>query len=148
MNTFCDLTDRHCKPCEGGVDPMSREQAEALVKQVEGWELSGDGKQISRRFEFKGFYKTVAFINAMAWVANSENHHPDFSAGYNYCVVNFTTHAIDGLSENDFICAAKVNELLGRQFFKNNFQAPGRQQRGVTTASSERICGNLLSAAC
>ncbi len=113
MNTVCDLSDRHCKPCEGGVEPMSREQAEALVAQVPGWELSDDGKQISRRFEFKGFYKTVAFINAMAWVANTENHHPDFSAGYNYCEVNFTTHAIDGLSENDFICAAKVGELLG-----------------------------------
>ncbi len=112
MNTVCDLSDRHCKPCEGGVEPMSREQAEALVAQVPGWELSDDGKQISRRFEFKGFYKTVAFINAMAWVANTENHHPDFSAGYNYCEVNFTTHAIDGLSENDFICAAKVGELL------------------------------------
>ena len=112
MNTVCDLSDRHCKPCEGGVEAMSREQAETLIAQVPGWKLSDDGKQISRRFEFKGFYKTVAFINAMAWVANTENHHPDFSAGYNYCEVNFTTHAIDGLSENDFICAAKVGELL------------------------------------
>ena len=68
--------------CEGGVDPMTREQAETLIGQVENWQLSEDGKMISRRFEFKGFYKTVAFINAMAWVANSENHHPDFSAAY------------------------------------------------------------------
>ena len=112
MNTVCNLTDRHCKPCEGGVDPMSREQAESLASQVGGWELSADGKLISRRFEFKGFYKTIAFINAMAWIANSENHHPDFSAGYNYCLINFTTHAVDGLSENDFICAAKINALL------------------------------------
>jgi 4a-hydroxytetrahydrobiopterin dehydratase len=113
MNQVCNLSDKNCKPCEGGVDPMTREQAETLIKQVEGWELSEDSKTISRRFEFKGFYKTVAFINAMAWVANSENHHPDFSAGYSFCEVNFTTHAIDGLSENDFICAAKLNELLG-----------------------------------
>ena len=112
MTTFCDLSQGHCKPCEGGVDAMSREQAEALVKQVEGWSLSDDGKMISRRFEFKGFYKTVGFINAMAWVVNAENHHPDFKAGYNYCEVGFTTHAIDGLSENDFICAAKINELM------------------------------------
>ena len=112
MTTVCDLTDRHCKPCEGGVDPMSREQAETLVSQVDGWTLSADGKTITRRFEFKGFYKTMAFINAMAWIANAENHHPDFSAGYSFCEVNFTTHAIDGLSENDFICAAKINELL------------------------------------
>ncbi|HLF29413.1 MAG TPA: 4a-hydroxytetrahydrobiopterin dehydratase [Xanthomonadales bacterium] len=112
MTTVCNLTDRHCKPCEGGVDPMSRQQAETLVSQVEGWALSADGKAISRRFEFKGFYKTMAFINAMAWVANNENHHPDFTAGYSYCEISYTTHAIDGLSENDFICAAKINELL------------------------------------
>ena len=112
MNTFCDLTDKSCKPCEGGVDPMTREQSETLIGQVTGWQLSEDAKTITRRFEFKGFYKTVAFINAMAWVANSENHHPDFSAGYNFCEVTFTTHAIDGLSDNDFICAAKINALM------------------------------------
>ena len=112
MSTVCDLTDRHCKPCEGGVDPMTLAQAETLVSQIPGWTLSPDGKTITRRFEFKGFYKTMAFINAMAWIANAENHHPDFSAGYGHCVINFTTHAIDGLSENDFICAAQVNALF------------------------------------
>jgi 4a-hydroxytetrahydrobiopterin dehydratase len=112
MTTVCSLTDRHCKPCEGGVDPMTRQQAEMLVSQVTGWALSADGKTINHRFEFKGFYKTMAFINAMAWIANAENHHPDYSSGYNYCDISFTTHAIDGLSENDFICAAKINELL------------------------------------
>ena len=114
MATVCNLTDRHCKPCEGGIDAMSHEQAETLIKQIPGWVLAADGKTISRRFEFKGFYKTMAFINALAWIANAENHHPDFSGGYGHCVVNFTTHAIDGLSENDFICAAKVNELFAR----------------------------------
>ncbi len=89
MTNEPDLTHRHCKSCEGGVDPMSRKQAETLVKQVPGWELSADSKTISRRFEFKGFYKTMAFINAMAWIANSEDHHPDFSAGYNYCDSEF-----------------------------------------------------------
>lgn len=112
MNNETDLKERRCKPCEGGVDPMGREQAEALVDQVPGWKLSEDGKSISRRFEFKGFYRTVGFVNALAWVANREDHHPDFSAGYNYCEVTFTTHAVGGLSENDFICAAKVNALL------------------------------------
>ena len=107
-----NLTNRHCKPCEGGVVPLTHKRAETLVNQVPGWNLSADGKTISRRFEFKGFYKTMAFINAVAWIANREDHHPDFSAGYNYCAVSFTTHAIDGLSENDFICAARINELL------------------------------------
>ncbi len=112
MNNECSLTDRHCEPCEGGVDPLDRDKAEKLLEQVEDWKLADDAKSISRRFEFKGFYKCVAFINAMAWIANQEGHHPDFKAGYDYCEVKFTTHAIDGLSENDFICAAKINELF------------------------------------
>lgn len=107
------LTEQKCIPCEGGVQPLSKEEANHFLSQVDDWTLAEDGKSIYRRFEFKGFYKTVAFINAMAWVANQEMHHPDFSAGYNFCAVTFTTHAIDGLSENDFICAAKLNALLG-----------------------------------
>jgi 4a-hydroxytetrahydrobiopterin dehydratase len=112
MSVACELTEKTCLPCEGGVDPIDAETAREMLSQVPGWTLSEDGKMISRRFEFKGFYRTMAFINAMAWVVNRENHHPDFSAGYNYCDVGFTTHAIDGLSENDFICAAKVSALL------------------------------------
>jgi len=91
---------------------MEREEAERMLGEIEGWSLSDDGKKINRRFEFRGFYRTMSFINAMAWMVNNEGHHPDFSAGYNYCDVDFTTHAIDGLSENDFICAAKLNALL------------------------------------
>ena len=112
MTTSCDLTQKLCVPCEGGVPQMSREEAEAALPDIPGWELSDDALSIKRRFEFKGFYKCMAFINAMAWVANSENHHPDFAAGSRYCEVSFTTHAIDGLSENDFICAAKLNALF------------------------------------
>ena len=112
MNTVCDLSNRHCVPCEGGVPTLTRTEAETLLADVPGWELADDVKSIRRRFEFKGFYKCMSFINAMAWVANAENHHPDFSAGYSFCEVTFTTHAIDGLSENDFICAAKVNALM------------------------------------
>jgi len=112
MNEVCDLTNKHCVPCEGGVDSIERENAEQMLLDIPGWELSDDGKMINRRFEFRGFLSTMSFINAMAWMVNRENHHPDFSAGYNYCLVGFTTHAIDGLSENDFICAAKLNTLI------------------------------------
>jgi 4a-hydroxytetrahydrobiopterin dehydratase len=112
MNEHTALTEKKCLPCEGGMEPLKPDVAQALVKQVPGWTISEDGTRISRRFEFKGFYKTMAFINAMAWIANRENHHPDFEAGYHYCQVNFTTHAIGGLSENDFICAAHVNALI------------------------------------
>lgn len=107
-----ELKERRCKPCEGGVDAMNEDQAKALIDQVPGWALANDAKSIGRRFEFKGFYRTMAFVNALAWIAHQEDHHPDFSAGYNYCEVSYTTHAVGGLSENDFICAAKVNALL------------------------------------
>ena len=107
-----DLQTKHCKPCEGGVDPLDRERATELLAQVPGWELSEEADSITRTFRFKGFFRTMSFINAMAWIANQEGHHPDFSAGFNFCKVTFTTHDIDGLSENDFICAARVNALL------------------------------------
>ncbi|MDX1571785.1 MAG: 4a-hydroxytetrahydrobiopterin dehydratase [Xanthomonadales bacterium] len=107
-----ELTEKSCKPCEGGVRPLSRDEAEAMLAQVDGWTLNDDATVITKDFKFKGFYKTMAFVNAMAWIANRENHHPDFEVGYGHCLVNFSTHAIDGLSENDFICAAKVNALL------------------------------------
>ena len=112
MGNQNDLAGRRCKPCEGGVDKMERRQAEVLVEQVPGWDLGPDGDSIRRRFEFGDFYRTMAFVNALAWIANREDHHPDFSAGYNYCDVTWTTHAVGGLSENDFICAAQVNALL------------------------------------
>ncbi|MFT5138815.1 MAG: 4a-hydroxytetrahydrobiopterin dehydratase [Lysobacterales bacterium] len=112
MSTVCDLSEKHCVPCEGGVPTIERAEAETLLQSLEGWNLSEDGSMINRRFEFRGFFRTMSFINAMAWVVNEQGHHPDFSAGYNYCEVGFTTHAINGLSENDFICAARVNALL------------------------------------
>lgn len=106
-----ELTEKHCLACEGGVAPLTREEAERLLKKVPGWQLSTDGKEIFREYSFKNFYKTMAFVNAVAWIANQENHHPDLKVGYNYCNIHFHTHAIGGLSENDFICAAKINKL-------------------------------------
>ena len=106
------LTERSCKPCEGGVDPLTQDAARKLMSNLDSaWSLSDDGKLISREFTFGGFYKTMAFVNAIAWIANQEGHHPDLEVGYGRCLVNFTTHAIDGLSENDFICAAKIDAL-------------------------------------
>jgi 4a-hydroxytetrahydrobiopterin dehydratase len=111
MSTACDLQSKHCVPCEGGVPKLTKEEVNNLLAKVNHWEASADNTLISRRFTFKGFYKTMAFVNAVAWIANQENHHPDLEVGYNYCVVKYMTHAIGGLSENDFICAAKVDEL-------------------------------------
>jgi 4a-hydroxytetrahydrobiopterin dehydratase len=107
-----NLKTMKCIPCEGGVAPLNRVQAEDLAKQLNpAWSISTDTKSITRKFEFKGFQKTIGFVNALAWVVNQENHHPDLKVGYNYCEVSFSTHAIDGLSENDFICAAKIDAL-------------------------------------
>ena len=108
-----DLLEKKCQPCEGGVPPLESAAAEELLKALDdAWSISSDGKWIRREFEFTGFNRTMGFVNAVAWIANTEGHHPDLEVGYGKCVVNYTTHAIDGLSENDFICAAKIDRLL------------------------------------
>ncbi|NND45817.1 MAG: 4a-hydroxytetrahydrobiopterin dehydratase [Xanthomonadales bacterium] len=106
------LSDKHCKPCEGGAEPIAADRAGILLQQVPGWAVCDQGTGISKRFSFKQFNRTMAFVNGLAWVAIRQGHHPDIRAGYDYCTVKFTTHAIGGLSENDFICASRVNALL------------------------------------
>jgi 4a-hydroxytetrahydrobiopterin dehydratase len=106
-----DLHLKRCLACEAGVKPFNKEDVIQYLKKVKNWDVNADFTMISQRFTFKGFYKTMGFVNAIAWMAQQENHHPDLEVGYNYCVVKYTTHAIQGLSENDFICAAKVDEL-------------------------------------
>jgi 4a-hydroxytetrahydrobiopterin dehydratase len=107
-----DLTAKHCAPCEGGVDPLSGEQVGEMLEKVQGWETDSESKKIARDFKFGNFYQTMAFVNAVAWMAHIEDHHPDLEVGYDHCKVHYTTHAIGGLSENDFICAAKINALV------------------------------------
>ena len=105
-----ELATRKCKPCEGGVAPLSRAAAAQLLAQIsDEWTLSDDARAIRREFRFRDFYRTMSFVNAVAHIANIEDHHPDLELGYNYCRVRYTTHAIGGLSENDFVCAAKVD---------------------------------------
>ena len=105
-----DLNKQHCKPCEGGVLPLDGEHAKKALREIPGWEISQDKLAIVRRFKFNKFELTMSFINALAEMAEQQGHHPDFCAGYSYCEIRYTTHAIGGLSENDFICAAKINE--------------------------------------
>lgn len=107
----CDLTQKHCKPCEGGIDKLTPDQAKNLLDTLDNWSLNANATAITKRFEFKGFNKVMSFVNAVAWIVNNEMHHPDICLGYNYCEITFTTHAINGLSENDFICAAKIEQL-------------------------------------
>jgi 4a-hydroxytetrahydrobiopterin dehydratase len=107
-----ELAGKRCKPCEGGVAPLTEEQCRALLGNLDGWTLSDGGKEIHRTFEFENYYQVMAFVNAVAWTAHREDHHPELEVGYGRCVVRYSTHAIGGLSENDFICAAKVDRLL------------------------------------
>ena len=104
------LAERKCKPCDGGTAPLTLAEAQKYLAQVSpAWTLGADNKSLQREFTFKDFYRTMSFVNALAHVANLEDHHPDLEVGYNYCRVTFTTHAIRGLSENDFVCAAKLD---------------------------------------
>jgi 4a-hydroxytetrahydrobiopterin dehydratase len=108
-----DLNTKRCEPCEGIGDPLSREQIDALLPQLEkSWKVSDDMSSIHRAFSFNNFYETMTFMNAIAWIANRENHHPDVELGYNYCRVKLMTHALKGLSHNDFICASKIDQVL------------------------------------
>ena len=107
-----DLAGRRCKPCEGGVQPLTREQSEQLLRALHAdWSISADGLSIARSFEFSAYSGTLSFANAVARIAISEEHHPVLTVAYGSCKVSYTTHAINGLSDNDFICAAKVDRL-------------------------------------
>jgi 4a-hydroxytetrahydrobiopterin dehydratase len=107
-----DLSGKKCVPCEGGVPPLSAAQGAALLAQLHrDWKLDTDSKSLRRAYRFKDFYRTMSFVNAVAHIANVEDHHPDLEIGYDQCRIRYTTHAIGGLSENDFICAAKIDRL-------------------------------------
>ena len=105
-----ELARKKCKPCEGGVAPLDDAQARAMLKGLKGWILEG-GKLV-KVYPFTNYYQTMAFVNAVAWISHREDHHPDLTVTYNSCHAEYTTHAIHGLSENDFICAAKVDALF------------------------------------
>ena len=101
------------RPCEGGVPPLDggRSQATWPSSCTRIGQLADDSKSLKRSLKFKDFYRTMSFVNALAHIANTEDHHPDLEVGYDYCRVTFSTHSIGGLSVNDFICAAKLDRL-------------------------------------
>lgn len=107
-----DLKHKSCESCEGIGEALNAEQISNLMPQLHnGWSVEND-VEILRKFKFENFYETMAFVNAIAWIANTENHHPDLEIGYNYCNIRFMTHALNGLTLNDFICAAKIDTLI------------------------------------
>ncbi len=111
MNDLVPLADAHCSPKRGAEHRLGEARVRELLPQIAGWELVEDGEALSRTFRFPDYYRTMSFVNALAHMANREDHHPDLSVHYDRCVVRYSTHDVGGLSENDFICAAKADRL-------------------------------------
>ena len=105
------LAKKKCVPCEGGVPPLSRTEAEKLLKEVSGWMLIDEAKMLAKSFRFKNFAEAMKFVNEVGRIAEEEGHHPDITISYNAVGLELTTHAVGGLSENDFILASKVDQI-------------------------------------
>lgn len=105
-----NLATKQCKPCAAGTPPLKQDQIASLLQRLDGW--AQHGQVISKTVTFNNFHHAMSFVNAVAWVSNQEDHHPELTIGYNTCKVAYTTHSVGGLSENDFICAAKIDALL------------------------------------
>jgi 4a-hydroxytetrahydrobiopterin dehydratase len=110
FDNLSPLARQKCKACEGAEGKLSEMQIDTLLGDAPGWERIGD--EIARSFKFKNHFETMAFVNAVAWISHREDHHPDMEVGYNKCRVRYSTHSVGGLSENDFICAAKLEAML------------------------------------
>lgn len=107
-----DLKQKHCVPCEGGMPPLTKEQIAHYAPNTPAWKVAADDKKLTREFKFKDFKEAMAFINKVAEIAEAENHHPDIHLFYNLVRFELNTHAIGGLSENDFILAAKIDAVI------------------------------------
>ena len=103
------LAARHCAPCQGGA-PLSDISTRNLLGQINGWDIR-DGKLV-KTYAFKHYYETMAFVNALALISHHQDHHPELVVNYNRCEVRYDTHSVGGLTENDFICAAKADAML------------------------------------
>lgn len=106
----CHWAAGKCTPCEGGTPPMAAARVRRELKTLDGWKYQHG--VLTKTYKFKDYHQTMAFVNANAWISHRENHHPDLTVYYNRCTVVYFTHAIEGISENDFICAAKVDALF------------------------------------
>lgn len=106
-----DLTEKHCVPCEGGIDPFDKDTAHVYLQDLPGWELKDGAKKIEKTFKLKDFKAALELTNKIGDIAETEDHHPTIELSWGKVVVTLWTHAIDGLSENDFIVAAKIEEV-------------------------------------
>ena len=113
-----NLKDKKCVPCEGGVIPFDISDIHKYQKKVDGWDILQDTKKkffLNKRFNFNNFIESQEFINKVGEISEDEGHHPDISFGWGYAEIKITTHAIEGLSENDFILAAKIDQLANAE---------------------------------
>ena len=113
MSTLDELAARHCRPLKGPEHRMAADAVTSRLAALPDWTPIEDGAAISRTFKFDDYHRTMAFVNALAYIAHREDHHPDLGVHYDRCVVRFSTHDVGGLSENDFILAAKTQRLTG-----------------------------------
>ena len=111
VHTAHELAQRRCQPLKGAEHALSVGEVQEMLSVLPGWALSDDGKTISRDFRCRDFHRTMALVNAIAWIAHAEDHHPDLVIGYGRCTVRYHTHDVGGLSLNDFICAARADAL-------------------------------------
>ena len=108
-----NLIEKKCKNCEEDAVALSEAEIKLHLKELnQEWSVGEDGKLIERNYTFPIYSRTIAFVNAVAWIATDEGHHPEMTGGYNYCKISYSTHSIDALTENDFICAAKIDLLV------------------------------------
>ena len=112
MSDLIALADAHCLPRRGSEHRLPEARVRELLPEVPEWELVEDGHALTRTFRFPDYYRTMAFVNALAFMAHREDHHPDLGVHYDRCVVRYSTHDVGGLSENDFICAARADALV------------------------------------
>lgn len=111
MSDLIPLAQAHCIPRKGIEHKLGQARILELLPEVPGWDLAEDGHALVRTFAFPNYYRTMAFVNALAYMAHREDHHPDLGVHYDRCVVRYSTHDVGGLSENDFICAARADAL-------------------------------------
>lgn len=104
------LSQQSCQACSSSTTALTQDEIDRLCGQLDGWHYAEHS--ISKTYHFKDYYQTIAFVNTIAWLSHRENHHPELAVSYDQCRISYTTHAIHGLSQNDFICAAKVDAFL------------------------------------
>jgi 4a-hydroxytetrahydrobiopterin dehydratase len=113
MTNFKDLEKRKCVPCEGGIESLKKDEAEKFLSKLDkDWKITDDYKKIYKEFKTKNHYEIISIVNMIAWISHTEDHHPEITFHYNAAKITYYTYAINGLSENDFICAAKIDYFI------------------------------------